>query len=350
MRGKTSLTTALLALLIFVALLSAVSPPSFATANVAVTPPSIVGPPPSIDETFSVNITVSSVVDLYSWQVGMTFNASMLEALSFDEGPFLKQGGTTIMVNGTIDNLAGNITKHGVSLTGPVPGVNGSGALATVTFRVKDYGSSTLHLTDVILLDSQTPQNAIPVTVSDGYVEISPLVLRHDVAVVGVGVAYPLGANETTGVYAGWKLNVTVTVKNEGDYTESFSVTAYNGTGIIGTQSVADLAPGANTTLLYPWDTTGVVHGNYTIKAVAVLPEDAEPADNTMIDGVVKVKFPGDADGSGFVDVSDFAILAASWFKGYPDPDYDVRADFNGSGFVDVSDFAVLATHWFQGI
>jgi len=61
------------------------------------------------------------------------------------------------------------------------------------------------------------------------------------------------------------------------------------------------------------------------------------------------IKLPGDANGDGFVDVSDFAILAASWFKSLGQTGYDARADFTGNGFVDVSDFSILAGNWFKG-
>ncbi len=126
--------------------------------TVSVYPPNIIGPPPNITETFDINVTISDVVDLYSWQAGMTFNPDVLEALSFTEGPFLRQGGTTIFINGTIDNMAGVITYHACSLTGNVPGVTGNGTLGTITFKVKGYGNSTLHLADVILLDSASTE------------------------------------------------------------------------------------------------------------------------------------------------------------------------------------------------
>jgi len=64
----------------------------------------------------------------------------------------------------------------------------------------------------------------------------------------------------------------------------------------------------------------------------------------------VHVGIPGDANGDGRVDVSDLAILGASWFKGPLDPGYDARADFTGDNFVDVADFAILGKYWFYGV
>jgi len=155
--------------------------------TVSVYPPNITGPPPNITETFEVNVTVSEVVDLYSWQAGMTFNPDVLEALSFSEGLFLRQGGTTIFVNGTIDNTAGVITYHACSLTGNVLGVTGNGTLGIIVFKVKDYGNSTLHLIDVTLLDSEsaeTPRNLV-----DGNVKVK---MPGDVNGDGVVNSYDL--------------------------------------------------------------------------------------------------------------------------------------------------------------
>jgi len=134
------------------------------TPTVSIYPASIIVPPPNITQAFDINITISDVVNLYSWQAGLVFNPNVLEALSFMEGPFLRQGGRTIFINGTIDNMAGVITYYACSLTGNVLGVTGNGTLGIITFRVKYYGNSTLHLADVILLDStstETPRNLV---------------------------------------------------------------------------------------------------------------------------------------------------------------------------------------------
>jgi len=107
-----------------------------------------------IGKTFTINITITNATDLYVWQAGMSFTASVLEALSFEEGPFLNQKGATLWTSGTIDNIAGIIHYHACALAGNVIGVNGNGTLGTMRFRVRDYGNSTLQLIDVILLDS----------------------------------------------------------------------------------------------------------------------------------------------------------------------------------------------------
>lgn len=103
---------------------------------------------------FTVNINITNAIDLYVWQAGVRFNATILEALSLEEGHFLKQKGTTLWTNGTIDNNNGIIHYHACALAGNVTGASGNGTLTTITFRVRNYGDSYLQLTNVILLNS----------------------------------------------------------------------------------------------------------------------------------------------------------------------------------------------------
>ena len=50
----------------------------------------------------------------------------------------------------------------------------------------------------------------------------------------------------------------------------------------------------------------------------------------------------GDCNNSNNVDATDFAILKASFGKGFSDPGYDDRADFNGDQVVNAADFSLL--------
>jgi hypothetical protein len=138
-------------------------PPAFPQLNsmqsssdplVAVSDPEVAKHPLEVGESFSVNVTIELVNDLFLWQAGLTFNATVLEALSFEEGTFLRLGGSTLWVNGSIDNINGVINYHASSLTGTATGVSGNGTLGTMTFRVRRFGRSALHLINVILLNS----------------------------------------------------------------------------------------------------------------------------------------------------------------------------------------------------
>jgi hypothetical protein len=148
------------------------TPTSSSTSTVSVYPTNttVYG---EIGKTFTVNITITNANDLYVWQAGMTFNSTILEALSFDEGPFLKEKNTTLWTPGTIDNTAGIIHYHASALAGNVIGINGNGTLATITFKTKNYGNSTLQLTDIILLNTDLTET--DKTLNHGTVKIKIL-------------------------------------------------------------------------------------------------------------------------------------------------------------------------------
>ena len=131
-----------------------------------------------IGQFITLNITISNVSGLNTWQAGMTFNPSVLLCIpapnhspdsnatssttAFAEGDFLKEGGSTLwMPNWATTN--GTIAAAACSLTNSET-VSGSGILATVTFEVIGQGSANIHLTNVLLLDVNNSD--IPVNVA----------------------------------------------------------------------------------------------------------------------------------------------------------------------------------------
>jgi hypothetical protein len=116
---------------------------------------------PAIDLAFTntaigVDLTVraSDLVDLYGWQFTLNFNPVLLTALGGSEGAFLPAGGASVFHPGEIDNTLGSIGFAFGALVGPVAGIDGSGDLATFSFRVDQGGLANFALSDVFLLDS----------------------------------------------------------------------------------------------------------------------------------------------------------------------------------------------------
>ena len=103
---------------------------------------------------FSLNVDIAQVIDLYAFQLDVNFNPAVLSAVSVSEGPFLPSGGTTVFVPGTIDNFGGTITFNADSLVGLIPGMTGNGTLLTLDFMALATGSSSVELSNEILLDS----------------------------------------------------------------------------------------------------------------------------------------------------------------------------------------------------
>jgi len=160
---RSALGVVLLSLFLAMALFSVLGGVSGAVVRVSA--------PPTVDKgtTFSVSIRVDSVTDLYGAQFSLSFNPSVLAAQSVSEGSFLKEGGASTFFNApTIDNSLGTITGAAITRLGVPSGATGSGTLATISFRAKSTGTSSLTLSNVALSDS----NAQPIsfTKQDGSV------------------------------------------------------------------------------------------------------------------------------------------------------------------------------------
>ena len=102
----------------------------------------------------SVAVQVTGVPDLYAYQFDVSFDPAVLSTTSVSEGGFLSSGGSTFFVPGMIDNVSGTVTLTAGSLEGPVPGVSGSGTLATILFTGVGFGASSVTFSNVVLLDS----------------------------------------------------------------------------------------------------------------------------------------------------------------------------------------------------
>jgi hypothetical protein len=53
---------------------------------------------------------------------------------------------------------------------------------------------------------------------------------------------------------------------------------------------------------------------------------------------------PGDLNGDGYRNVSDFSMFVACYGSHVGDENYDTKADLNGDGFINVADFSMMAS------
>jgi len=179
----------------------------------------------------------------------------------------------------------------------------------------------------------------IPWAAVDWYPLMAPWGV-HDVAITSVTIP-------VTEVYKGTSVNITVIAKNEGGMTETFTVKTYANSTLIGQQTVSSLASGASETLFFMWDTSTFPRGLYIIKAEAVpVPSETDTADNTYVDGSVRVKLQGDVNDDGRVDITDLAIVAQAYNTKVGDPNYNPDADLNNDGRVDVWDLHIVAKNY----
>ncbi len=247
---------------------------------ISVDPPIITA---EVGEDFTVDIVVVDTTEeesLYGWEFHMSFDPNILECTEVLEGPFLSDIASTSwnMMAPEINNTAGIISAADTFLPPyPAEGATGNGVLCTITFQVKTEGKTDLQFLEedprVTKLRTYTGVSLSPIdhTAVDG---IFAYPLSRDIAVTSV-------AASPASVPPGETVSINVTVENQGNVPETFNVTTYYDSAVIDTTMNVFLEDGADTTLTFTWDATGVAAGSYTIKAEASpLPEEDDPIDN----------------------------------------------------------------------
>jgi len=200
----------------------------------------------------------------------------------------------------------------------------------TTSFTKGNYTISAIA--DAVLGETDTADN----TYVDGIVNI---MRRPDIAVINV-------ASSQTSIGQGYSIPINATVRNKGDYTEAFNVTAYANTTVIQTKTVT-LTSGNSTIITFLWDTTTFAKGNYTIVAVAwPVTDETDTTDNTLVDGWVFVTIPGDVDGDRDVDIFDIVRMADIYGISQPDSRYDPNCDIDGDGDIDIFDIIIASANY----
>ena len=174
-------------------------------------------------------------------------------------------------------------------------------------------------------------------------ITVSPLGV-HDVAVTNVTSAKNV-------LCQGYCANITVTVENQGDFTETFNVTAYANTTVIGTKEVT-LTSGESKVLTFVWNATGFAKGNYTLSASASqVSGEIDVVDNTFTDGWIVVSMVGDVTGpdgwpDGKVNMRDIGAIARCFGSQEGDPDYNANYDIVYDGKINMRDIGLAARHF----
>lgn len=233
------------------------------------------------------------------------------------------------------------------------------------TFQVMCYANSTLIGTRTVSLDPgqlnqtnfqwNTTNAAVGTYILKG--EVSPVpgetyledntyedgtidVLTHDVAVLNVWPSQTVAHRGYTTVY------VYVEIRNEGNFTESFGVTAYYDHTAINTYVIRDMAPNTATILTYPLSKY-LTYGNYTLSAKASpVPDELDLTDNSFTDDTVKMTIPGDVDGNGVVNNSDLSKMSEAYGSSPPEPNWYANCDTNNDDMIDIYDLSLIGKNY----
>ncbi len=129
-----------------------VSPLSQSPAEPAIPNPSgarFAFDPPSISQrtgsTFAVNVVLSGVQNAYSVPLEVNYDPKLLEVVNVSNGPFLSQDGQTVALMHRDDDTTGSLQINATRPPG-ANGVSGQGTVATLTFKAKAPGQSTLAI------------------------------------------------------------------------------------------------------------------------------------------------------------------------------------------------------------
>ncbi|HUW47937.1 MAG TPA: CARDB domain-containing protein [Patescibacteria group bacterium] len=268
----------------------------------------------------------TSVIENASLNINVTVanNGDFTE--TFDAG--VKANGTNVALNQTVTNLASHAST---TLTF---------VWNTTTFALGSY--SIVAIAGPVAGETNTADNSR----SGGIVQIVVPSADHDVAVTNV-------APINTAIGQGFTLNVSVTVANNGLFTETFDVAikAINTseTQAAPSQTVTDLNAGQDATLVFQWNTTGWTIDNYTLSATATpVPGEPNTADNTLVFGNINVMLPGDANGDGIVNMRDINyFLISQVFNSHPGmARYNPQMDVDASGRIDTRDLLIIAINF----
>ncbi|MCK4481729.1 S8 family serine peptidase [Candidatus Bathyarchaeota archaeon] len=209
----------------------------------------------SIGERFNVTAWLNLTEPSFAWQINLIYdktilNATRCEYTANSQSQFF-EGLPTIFIAPAFLNI--NVTHayviHAESLIGVAEKEPGSGSLSWIEFEIiskppepyEGYLELGIEPSETFVYDPEL--NEIPITRYHG--------------VYGFGISPPPSP-------------------------------------LIGEQKIY-LLPGSNTTLTFAWNTTGMLLGNYTIKAVASsVPSEIDVEDNTFVDGVVEVLWQHD--------------------------------------------------------
>jgi|GEM_PF-6025874 len=167
----------------------------------------------NVGQTFTVQVQVNDVIDLYSYQVYLSFDTTYLEFQNASPGGFLGSGTFFFYQTDTIVNEREYFWVVETKL-GAVPGSSGSGILTNIEFLAKTLTppeGTEIRMEDsgqTILLDSYG--NFIPCSISSGIctvnvvLQVTNLSASPDTITVEVGDSFALDFNisNVTGLFS----------------------------------------------------------------------------------------------------------------------------------------------------
>jgi len=323
-------------------------------------PSSIVDPTLTPGSTFTVDVVLSDVEYLYTWQFNMTFDPAVLRIANLIEGDFLKVHPEGTWFLNKTENERG-WALIGCSTIGEYIGVSGSGTLVAVEFQVLAVGESLIEFqTEPIdgyqwtyllqQLSAFPPPNFNKLYPSDDFttqdcyfnnlavlvsasldVDPNALNLRSKGGWITAYIELPEGYDVNDIDVSTVRLNDAFSV----DTDAPANIWDYDGDGVLD--------------LMVKFNRTELISYLYSVleirlKTVA-LTISGQLVDGTSFEGsdVIRAILAGDVNGDELVNVIDLSMVSVGYGALKGEDAYDVDLDLNNDGIVDMKDLTAVA-------
>jgi hypothetical protein len=214
-----------------------------------------------------------------------------------------------------------------------------SGGYVSLNFTWSTVGLSPSNYTLEAVVKGVTNETQIEDNVKNLTVYV---VKPNDISLLDVAV-------HPDKTYPGRIVNVTVDVKNQGELVEDFNLTIYSNDTEVQTRFVQGLRPSEEVVLLFEWNATGAPGSFWIIWATCdTVHYDMNITSNTFINNqtTVMVKFLGDVNGNGKVDMYDISLIAMAFGASPGNSRWTPETDINGDNKIDLIDVAITSKNF----
>lgn len=298
-------------------------------------------------DAFTVNVTVSDVVNLNTVYLTISFDSGMLSCTGlggWNDSDSMFAGHTIIVMGPVIDNTLGTIIVTAGMDWGV--GVSGSGKLCTIQFQASDIGVAQLAFKNAMKVQPDgtylrdAGDSPIPFTASLEIVEVDASYFQEIIFDVTQGAQLYHVIMHTNSTISSFSFNQT-------GKEMIFSVTGPSGTQ--GADIVTIPKPLLNSTLVVLMDDVAI---NNFFSDVKALPENETCCftyfNYTQSTHTIRIRLTtlGDITGDRRDDVKDVALAARCFGSTPGSPNWNSIADIDKNHKIDAKDIAVIAKNY----
>lgn len=276
----------------------------------------------SIGENVTISVDAKDTVDLYGYGFEVNYDPTVLTYVSATESSFLKADGKETSFSAALQNgTEGTVIIGDARLVNPPTGVDGSGKLLDLVFKVKNTPSTTTNI-------SFGASSFLTDTFGDMVTKFTGTTIS-----IGSSVALNIVNLKIAAGQERYSLGLTWDVVTGATYIVKKK-------GVNGQYNI--LKEGIDNSYI---DNSKLVTGvEYSYQVLAV--KDGIIGETFNISGTETRGLKGDSDRSDRVDGKDIEKLARSFGSEYADEEYDAMKDFNYDGIIDGADLIVIGANF----